>query len=54
MSLRILLVDDHEVVRLGVRALIDDDKDMEVVGEAGTVREAVMQAALLIWVTYLT
>ena len=39
--LRILLVDDHQVVRLGVRALIDDQPGMTVVGEAGTVREAV-------------
>lgn len=41
MSLRILLVDDHEVVRVGIRALIDRQPGMEVVGEAGTVREAV-------------
>ena len=47
MGLRILLVDDHEVVRVGVRALIDRQPDMEVVGEAGTVREAVSQAELL-------
>lgn len=44
MDLRILLVDDHQVVRLGVRALIDDQPGMKVVGEAGTVREAVVQA----------
>jgi two-component system response regulator DevR len=47
MGLRILLVDDHEVVRVGVRALIDRQPDMEVVGEAGTVREAVSQAEQL-------
>ena len=41
MSLRILLVDDHEVVRVGIRALIDRQPGMEVVGEGGTVREAV-------------
>jgi DNA-binding NarL/FixJ family response regulator len=41
MSLRILLVDDHEVVRLGVRALIEDEPGMEVVGEAGSVQEGV-------------
>lgn len=45
--LRILLVDDHEVVRVGVRALIDRHSEMEVVGEAGTVREAVEQTRLL-------
>ena len=44
MSLRILLVDDHEVVRVGLRALIERQAGMEVVGEAGTVREAVSQA----------
>jgi two-component system, NarL family, response regulator DevR len=41
MNLRILLVDDHEVVRIGVRALIDRHPEMEVVAEAGTVREAI-------------
>ncbi len=47
MGLRILLVDDHEVVRVGVRALIERQPGMEVVGEAGTVREAVIQAEQL-------
>ncbi len=47
MGLRILLVDDHEVVRVGVRALIERQPGMEVVGEASTVREAVTQAELL-------
>jgi len=48
VSLRILLVDDHEVVRLGVRALIDDEPGMEVVGEAGTVREGLRLAQSLL------
>jgi two-component system response regulator DevR len=47
MSLRILLVDDHEVVRVGVRALIDRQPGMEVIGEATTVREAVTCAEQL-------
>jgi two-component system, NarL family, response regulator DevR len=47
MSLRILLVDDHEVVRVGVRALIERQPGMEVVGEATTVYEAVSQAQKL-------
>ncbi|MFN2290658.1 MAG: response regulator [Anaerolineae bacterium] len=47
MSLRILLVDDHEVVRVGVRALIDRQPGMEVVAEATTVREAISQAEQL-------
>jgi two-component system, NarL family, response regulator DevR len=38
---RVLLVDDHEVVRAGVRALIDAEDDMSVVGEASTAEEAV-------------
>ena len=40
MALRIFLVDDHEVVRRGVRNLLEAEDDLEVVGEAGTVREA--------------
>ncbi|GAP14720.1 two component transcriptional regulator, LuxR family [Longilinea arvoryzae] len=38
---RILLVDDHEVVRLGLKALLDRHPQFEVVGEAGTAKEAV-------------
>lgn len=38
---RILLVDDHEVVRVGLKALLDKHPDFEVVAEAGTAREAV-------------
>src|SRR5260370_26254687 len=41
---RILLVDDHEVVRLGMKALIDRRPDMEVVAEAGSAGEAVTKA----------
>ncbi len=38
---RIVLVDDHEVVRLGLRALLERHPDFEVVAEAGTAREAI-------------
>jgi DNA-binding NarL/FixJ family response regulator len=38
---RILLVDDHEVVRVGLRALLDKHPHFEVVAEAGTGKEAV-------------
>ncbi len=38
---RILLVDDHEVVRVGLKALLEKHPDFEVVAEAGTAREAV-------------
>jgi DNA-binding NarL/FixJ family response regulator len=37
---RVFLLDDHEVVRRGVRELLEADSDMEVVGEAGTAEEA--------------
>jgi DNA-binding NarL/FixJ family response regulator len=42
--IRVLLVDDHEVVRDGVKSLINANDDMIVVGEAGSVREAIDQA----------
>jgi len=38
--LRVFLVDDHEVVRSGLRALLEASSDIVVVGEAGTVAEA--------------
>lgn len=38
---RILLVDDHEVVRLGLRSLLEAHPNFEVVAEAATAREAV-------------
>jgi DNA-binding NarL/FixJ family response regulator len=42
--IRILLVDDHPVVRLGLRALFDQEDDLTVVGEAATADEAVVAA----------
>ncbi len=44
---RILLVDDHEVVRLGLKSLLDRHHDFEVIGEAGSAREAIEQVAAL-------
>ena len=38
--IRIAIVDDHEVVRLGLRTLIESDAAMDVVSEAGTAKEA--------------
>lgn len=43
--LRLLVVDDHEVVRQGLVALIARRPEFEVVGQAGTMAEAVSQAA---------
>jgi two-component system, NarL family, response regulator DevR len=36
VAIRVFLVDDHEVVRRGLKELIDSEDDLEVVGEAGT------------------
>lgn len=43
-TIRLMLVDDHEVVRLGLRALFAQTRHIEVVGEAATVAEAVLEA----------
>ncbi len=43
-KIRVLLADDHRILRQGVRMLIDSQIDMEVVGEAKTGREAIDQA----------
>jgi DNA-binding NarL/FixJ family response regulator len=37
---RVFLLDDHEIVRTGLRALLETSEDIEVVGEAATVAEA--------------
>ncbi|HEY7537594.1 MAG TPA: response regulator transcription factor [Gaiellaceae bacterium] len=42
--IRILIVDDHAVVRSGLRMLIDAEGDMETVAEAGNVRDAIFEA----------
>jgi len=42
--IRVLVVDDHAVVRSGLRLLIDAEEDMETVGEAGSVRDAIFEA----------
>jgi DNA-binding NarL/FixJ family response regulator len=40
VSLGVFLLDDHEVVRAGIRAMLEATEDLEVVGEASTVAEA--------------
>ncbi len=46
-SVRVLIVDDHAVVRAGLRLLVDAEEDFEVVGEAGNARDAVFEARSL-------
>ena len=41
MKIRILVADDHDIVRAGVRSLLERHEDVEVVGEAGDGREVV-------------
>ena len=39
MTIRVFLLDDHQIVRVGVRRLLEADDDLEVVGEAATAAE---------------
>ncbi len=41
--IRVVVVDDHAVVRSGLRMLLDAEDDLEVVGEAGNAREAIFE-----------
>ena len=41
--IRVVVVDDHAVVRSGLRLLLDAEDDLEVVGEAGNTRDAVFE-----------
>jgi two-component system response regulator DevR len=43
--IRVFLVDDHEIVRRGIADLIDAETDLEVVGESGTVGQALSRVA---------
>jgi DNA-binding NarL/FixJ family response regulator len=44
-AIRVMLVDDHEVVRMGLRTLLEKRDNLSIVGEAGAVDEAVKVAA---------
>ena len=46
MTLRVFLLDDHEVVRAGLRSLLESEEDLVVAGEAGTVAEALVRVPL--------
>lgn len=47
MSVKILIVDDHDVVRQGLRSFLASRPDWEICGEAGTGEEAIQAAATL-------
>ena len=48
MNIRVLVADDHAIVREGLRALIDQQANMQVVGEAENGRKAVLMAKRLL------
>lgn len=47
MTTRLLLVDDHAVVRSGLRMLLENERDVEIIGEASSAREAIEAATRL-------
>jgi len=47
MAIRVLLADDHTLVRAGIRGLLQGLADVEVVGEAGDGHEALRLAGVL-------
>ena len=47
MTIRVFLLDDHEVVRVGVRQLLDAEPGIEVVGEASTATQALTRVPAL-------
>jgi hypothetical protein len=44
---RIIIADDHELARLGLRTMLEPEPDLEVIGEAATGREAVALSSQL-------
>src|SRR5512138_554502 len=47
MTIRLLLVDDHAVVRSGLRMLLENERDVEIIGEAASAHEAIEAAMTL-------
>jgi two-component system response regulator DevR len=43
MTVRVFLLDDHEILRRGVREILEADDEIKVVGEAGTAQEGIRQ-----------
>lgn len=46
-AIRVLLVDDHEVIRVGLRTVLGQNQGVSIVGEAGTMTDAVQQSQKL-------
>ena len=46
-NIRVMIVDDHEVVRMGLRAALESEDDLEVAGEARDGESAVREAVVL-------
>lgn len=47
MTIRLLLVDDHAVVRSGLKMLLENERDVEIIGEASSAAEAIEGAVRL-------
>ena len=47
MTIRVMIVDDHQIFRRGVKSLLDEESDIEVVGEAGSAQDALALAEKL-------
>jgi DNA-binding NarL/FixJ family response regulator len=46
VAIRVFLLDDHELVREGIRSLLESDEEIQVVGEAGTAADALIRVPL--------
>lgn len=47
-NIRVMIIDDHEVVRRGIAEIVDRAEGLEVVAEAGTVEDAIRRAELVV------
>ena len=47
-EIRVFLVDDQEIVRRGVRGMLEQEEDMEIVGDCSSAEEALLQAEILL------
>ena len=46
-DIRVMLIEDHELVRYGLRSMLEQEEDMEVVGDCSNAREALSQLGML-------